>query len=177
MCNYYYFTIIYYRDIAQGEELLLSYGPAWEQAWVSYLDAMLEWHDTLALLEKLGRTAALQSLKMAPPQFRAAISAPSDFFPASFYGDECLGPIPCGGGQGMERETESRDEHGAEERAVLQEARAYATDHFSAADTDTDISAGNDAGDAGADTEEGVEGGGGAVRNAVKANKAKEDEL
>ena len=137
LCEFFRICIVLYcigadacRDIAQGEELLLSYGPAWEEAWVSYLDALLQWHDTLALLEYLGKYGELEVLKKQPPQFRSAIAAPSGFFPASFFGVECLGRIPCAGGLGVGGERESAGDHGAEEMAAVLQARRYAVEHF-----------------------------------------------
>lgn len=117
------------RDIAQGEELLISYGPAWEQAWVAYLDAMLEWHEMLALMDYLGKERDMEATHMLPPQFRAPLEAPPGMFPASFFAEEaqCLGPIPCEGWTGDDR---VRQMHGPGEMAEVVRARAFAGEHF-----------------------------------------------
>jgi hypothetical protein len=114
------------RDIEEGEELLLSYGPAWEQAWAAYLDQMLEWHETLNLLESLEKD--LDSFEMFPPQFRASVGAPAGMFPDTFFADECLGPIPCDSSAGQEQgggaSRHPRRLHGPDEMAAVMEARA-----------------------------------------------------
>lgn len=91
---------------------------------------MLEWHEVLNLIEARG--IDLDSYGMAPPQFRAPISAPPGLFPESFFVDTCLGPIPC---ESTTNVKSIRDLHGAEEIGDVVKAREYATLHYSGWET------------------------------------------
>lgn len=114
------------RDIKAGEELLLFYGHAWEEAWMQYLDRMMEWYEILSVLEQLGTDLA--AFEMTPPQFRAPVGAPGGLFPDSFFVDDCLGPIPCRGeGEGQ---WDPHSLHGEEEKDELVKAWAHAAVHF-----------------------------------------------
>ncbi|CAE7691180.1 unnamed protein product [Symbiodinium microadriaticum] len=77
------FKYVALRDIAEGEELLLSYGEQWERAWMRYLGEMKVW------IEKNGVSSI--ALK---PQFREPITAPKGFFPPNFDAD-CIGATGC----------------------------------------------------------------------------------
>jgi hypothetical protein len=75
------------RPIAQGEELLLDYGTAWEGAWRGYLDMMAAW------VSRQSAVAEGISFSLAP-QFRQAIDAPAGFFPPALILD-CVGADDC----------------------------------------------------------------------------------
>mmetsp|Transcript_1983 Transcript_1983/g.3782 ORF Transcript_1983/g.3782 Transcript_1983/m.3782 type:complete len:488 (-) Transcript_1983:111-1574(-) len=122
------------RDIAAGEELLMDYGPEWEDAWKSYLDEMIHWHEVLNLIESLGKN--LDSFDMIPPQFRASVGSPPGLFPSSFFVDDCLGVIPCTPSSGENvnvngRGSRLREKHSAEEMATLLKAREHAATYYS----------------------------------------------
>ena len=84
-----YFSYRALRPIAEGEELLLSYGQEWEQAWLRYTEAMSAW------LAVYGDKSS--DLTLAP-QFRHPIGPPAGLFPQSFFSGKakkCLSSRDC----------------------------------------------------------------------------------
>lgn len=116
------------RDIAEGDELLIDYGPSWEVKWTTYLDQMVEFHEVLAVLESTGRNLDDLSFDLTPPQFRCSIESPAGMFPASFFVDECLGSIPCdeAGSAHVRGDNRLKQLHGANELQSVLKARSFA---------------------------------------------------
>lgn len=84
------------RDISEGEELLLSYGPEWEEAWLQHLTMLVTANANSAKALREWEERSRKGLKPIPekPQFRTYITAPSGLFPEHFNLD-CVG-FSCG---------------------------------------------------------------------------------
>jgi hypothetical protein len=69
------------EDIEPHTELLISYGDAWENAWMKYLDDMSMWT----------QITTLENSDEYPPQFRQYISAPESLYLENIYKARCIG--------------------------------------------------------------------------------------
>jgi hypothetical protein len=69
------------RDISEGEELTIDYGPAWEAAWSQYVKDLASWTDAM-------KDAATALSELQQPVFRHTIGIDASMYPSSWY-------IPC----------------------------------------------------------------------------------
>jgi hypothetical protein len=116
------------RDIAEGEELLLSYGQEWEEAWVQHLEKILHANTEVRAAREAWESRNKEGPKPIPekPQFRTFITAPPGLFPEHFNMD-CVG-FGCGKDALPD---ESGDLEGLGEKDVLvAKAMAFAKNNF-----------------------------------------------
>eukprot|EP00602_Paraphysomonas_sp_CaronLab_P005770 CAMPEP_0185033988 /NCGR_PEP_ID=MMETSP1103-20130426/23456_1 /TAXON_ID=36769 /ORGANISM="Paraphysomonas bandaiensis, Strain Caron Lab Isolate" /LENGTH=428 /DNA_ID=CAMNT_0027570461 /DNA_START=21 /DNA_END=1304 /DNA_ORIENTATION=- len=106
------------RDIAVGEELLISYGAEWERAWLSYVDEVIAW------TEKYGGDGIVMR-----PQFRQPISAPDGMFPENFM-SECIGSTGCYVGSRLEKRKKVAASRTSSTLEMYKNAKSYSLENF-----------------------------------------------
>jgi hypothetical protein len=105
------------RPIAAGDELTMSYGNAWADAWMRYLSVLAMWMgDSVDVnstrdgdSDRHGNMSSQSvgyddSAIMNAPQFRQFITLPAGLLPAASYRHpSCLGDIGCSGASKLRR--------------------------------------------------------------------------